>query len=47
MQALIDIKKLFSLVRGYFYRTLDLLYEIHFLREMLACGASSNFKIYY
>ena len=44
MQALIYIKK-FSLVSGYFYRTLDLLYEMHFLREMLACGTSSNFKI--
>ena len=47
MQVLIDIKNLFSLVFGYFYGALDLLYEMHFLREVLAYGTSSNFKIYY
>ena len=43
----IDWYKTFSFVCGYFYRTLDLLHEMHFLREILADGTGSNSKIYY
>ena len=47
MQALIDIKTAFLLLVASFTEHQIFFMNYIFLRELLACGASSNSEVYY